>query len=89
MVLDSIQPLREMSIGNLPGGKRRSAGKADNLTAICERILWWARKVRYICWEFLDEFRDCSILKHSSQLSYSVIVSKSYPRNRPWRPIGL
>jgi hypothetical protein len=38
MVLGSTQTLTEMSIRNLSGGKGRSARKADNLTAICERI---------------------------------------------------
>jgi hypothetical protein len=31
----SIQPLKEMSNNNLPGGKVRPANKTDNLTAIC------------------------------------------------------
>jgi hypothetical protein len=34
MVLGSTQPLTEMSTMNLPGGKGRPTGKADNLTAI-------------------------------------------------------
>jgi hypothetical protein len=33
MALWSTQPLTEMSIRNIPGGKGRSARKADNLTA--------------------------------------------------------
>jgi hypothetical protein len=36
MALESTQPLTEISTRNLPGGKGRSARKADNLTAICE-----------------------------------------------------
>jgi hypothetical protein len=36
MAPESNQPLTEMSIRNLPGGKERPARKADNLTAICE-----------------------------------------------------
>jgi hypothetical protein len=39
MALESTQPLSEMSTRNLPGGKGRSARKADNLTAICEPIV--------------------------------------------------
>jgi hypothetical protein len=31
--------LTEMSTANLPGGKGRPAGEADNLTAICELIV--------------------------------------------------
>jgi hypothetical protein len=36
MALGSTQPLTEMSIRNLPGGKKRPARRADNLAAICE-----------------------------------------------------
>jgi hypothetical protein len=36
MALCSTQTLTEMSARNLPGGERRSALKADNLTAIIE-----------------------------------------------------
>jgi hypothetical protein len=42
MALGSTQPLAEMSTRNIPGGKGRPARKADNLTAICEKI---SRKV--------------------------------------------
>jgi hypothetical protein len=38
MAPGATQPLTEMSTRNLPGGKRRPAPKADNLTAICEPI---------------------------------------------------
>jgi hypothetical protein len=37
--LGSTQPLTEISTGNLPGGKGRPAGKADNLVTICEAIV--------------------------------------------------
>jgi hypothetical protein len=36
MALGSTQSLTEVSTRNLPGGKGRPVGKADNLTAICE-----------------------------------------------------
>jgi hypothetical protein len=39
MVLDSTQPLTEMSTRNLPGGKGRPVFEADYFTAICERIV--------------------------------------------------
>jgi hypothetical protein len=39
MALGSTQSLTEMSTRNLPGGKRRSAREADNLTAACELIV--------------------------------------------------
>jgi hypothetical protein len=37
--LELTPPQTEMSTGNLPGGKRQLACKADNLTAICELIV--------------------------------------------------
>jgi hypothetical protein len=40
MALGSTQPLTEMSTKNLPGGKRRPARQADNLTVICEPIVY-------------------------------------------------
>jgi hypothetical protein len=40
MALGSTQPLTEMSTRSLPGAKGRPAPKADNLTAICEPILY-------------------------------------------------
>jgi hypothetical protein len=36
MALALTQPLTEMNTRNLPGGKKRPARRADNLTAICE-----------------------------------------------------
>jgi hypothetical protein len=40
MALGSTQPLTEISTRNLPRGKGRLARKADNLTAICEPIVY-------------------------------------------------
>jgi hypothetical protein len=40
MILGSTQPLTEMSTRNLPRGKGQPAHKADNLTAIFERIVY-------------------------------------------------
>jgi hypothetical protein len=40
MALWSTQPLTEMSTRSLPGGKGRSARKADKLTTICEPIIY-------------------------------------------------
>jgi hypothetical protein len=39
MALGSTQPVTEMSIRNLPGGKKRPVRKSDNLTANCEPIV--------------------------------------------------
>jgi hypothetical protein len=40
MALESTQPLTEMSTRNLSGDKGRPVRKADNLTAICEPIVY-------------------------------------------------
>jgi hypothetical protein len=40
MALEMNQPLTEMSTRNLPGGKERPARKSDNLTVICELIVY-------------------------------------------------
>jgi hypothetical protein len=40
MALGSTQPLTEMSTRNIPGGDGRPARKSDNLTAICEPIVY-------------------------------------------------
>jgi hypothetical protein len=40
MALGLTQPLTEISTKNLPGSKERPARKADNLTAICEPIVY-------------------------------------------------
>jgi hypothetical protein len=40
MALGSTQPLTEINIRNLPGSNGRPAGQADNLTAICQPIVW-------------------------------------------------
>jgi hypothetical protein len=39
VALGSIQPLTEMGIRNLPGGKVRPARKADSITAVFETIV--------------------------------------------------
>jgi hypothetical protein len=39
VVLGSTQPLTEMSTRNIPGGEKRPALTADNLTAVCEPIV--------------------------------------------------
>jgi hypothetical protein len=40
MALGSCKPVTEISIRNIPGGKGRPAPNADNLTVICEPIVW-------------------------------------------------
>jgi hypothetical protein len=40
MAIRSTEPLTEISTRNLPRGKGRPARKADNLTVICEPIVY-------------------------------------------------
>jgi hypothetical protein len=40
MVLESTQPLTEMSTRNIPRGKGRPTHKVVDLTGICEPIVW-------------------------------------------------
>jgi hypothetical protein len=47
MALGSTRPLTEMSTRNLPRGKERPVGEADNLSAICEptvKKMWQLRR---------------------------------------------
>jgi hypothetical protein len=48
MALGSTQPVTEKSTRNIPGGKGRPAGKADNLTAICEPTLYKKWEPRHL-----------------------------------------
>jgi hypothetical protein len=63
MALGSTQPLTKMSTRNLPGGKGRPGRKTDNLTAICELIVWkmWEpRRLTTLC-AFTACYRDSFI----------------------------
>jgi hypothetical protein len=48
MALGFTQPLTKMSTRNLPGGKGWLARNADNLTAICEPIVWKMWEPRHL-----------------------------------------
>jgi hypothetical protein len=57
MALGSTQPLTKMSTRNLPGGKGRSARKADNLITMCEPTveeMWEPRRLTALCIVFLN-----------------------------------
>jgi hypothetical protein len=62
MALGSTQLLTEMSTRNLPGGKGRSAFKADNFTAICERSVYkiWDPRRLTTLWVSMACYRDSS-----------------------------
>jgi hypothetical protein len=58
--LRSTQPLPEMNTRNLAGGRGRPARKTDNLTAICEPIVWiiWEPRRLSTLWAFMACYRD-------------------------------
>jgi hypothetical protein len=60
MALGSTQPLTEMSTRNIPGGEGRPARKADNLTAICEPIVYkmWEPQPLTVLWVSMARYRD-------------------------------
>jgi hypothetical protein len=80
MALGLTQPLTEMSTRNFPGGKRRPALKADNLTAICEQTVYkmWARRLTTL-WAFTGCYRDSftvylfSTMRFFSKYTYDVL----------------
>jgi hypothetical protein len=60
MVLGSTRALTEMSIRDLPGGKGLPARKADNITAICELIVYkmWEPRTLITLWASTACYRD-------------------------------
>jgi hypothetical protein len=60
MALGLTQPLPEMSIRNLPGDKGWPARKADNLTGICEPIVYkmWEPWRLTTLWASRTSYRD-------------------------------
>jgi hypothetical protein len=63
MALGSTRPLTEMSTRKIPGGgKGWPARKADNLTAICEPIVYkiWEPRRLTTLWAFTACYRESS-----------------------------
>jgi hypothetical protein len=60
MALGSAQPLTEMSTRNLSKGKERPLLKADNLTAVCEPIVYkmWEPRRLTTLWAFTACYTD-------------------------------
>jgi hypothetical protein len=84
MALGLTQPLTEMSIRNIPGGKGRPARNADNITAICEldvsQSYGPSRPVTGIALPFFYKNGNTIFLYHTLKLyvyvhSFSVIRS--------------
>jgi hypothetical protein len=71
MVVGSTQPLTQMSIKNLPGGKGLPAHRADNLTAICQLIvykMWEPRRLRTL-WASTACYRDSFYCQQDSNFA--------------------
>jgi hypothetical protein len=83
MALGSTQPLTEMSTRNLPGFKGRPARKADNLTAICEPVvykMWEPRRLTTLCAStacYRDSFTFFYLFKPFHQSPYPDGLSSS------------
>jgi hypothetical protein len=83
MALGSTQRLREMSTRNLPGGKRRPARKADNLTAIYVPIvqkMWKPRRLRTL-WAPMAGYRNTGIALPFVFLLPFMVLSRIQPNS--------
>jgi hypothetical protein len=60
MALGWTKPLKEMSTMDIPGGKGRPARKTDNLTVICEPIVYkmWEPRRFTTLWASTACYRD-------------------------------
>jgi hypothetical protein len=76
MALGSTQPLTEMTTRNIPGGEKRPARKADNLTAICEPIIYkmWEPPHLTTLWVSTACYRDSFTLNLDAMKSSRVLL---------------
>jgi hypothetical protein len=73
MALGSTQPLTEMNTSNLPGGKGRPVPKADNLTVICEPVVYrmWEPRCLTTLWAFTACYRGSfTLLPYYSDMCF-------------------
>jgi hypothetical protein len=72
MVLELIQPLTEMSIMNLPGGKGQPVHTADNLTTISEMTVYkrWEPQHLTTLWAFMASYKDSFTFLYVLGLNY-------------------
>jgi hypothetical protein len=84
MALGSTQPLTEMSTRNLPGGKGRPARKADNLTAMCEPIVYkmWKPRSPTTLWAFTTCYNE-NFTFYLYPISLIILVLKDRKIRRP------
>jgi hypothetical protein len=78
MTLGSTQPLTEMSARNLSGGKGRAARGADNLTAICEPIVYkmWEPRRLTTLWAFTACYRDSFTILYLFTMNISCLAGR-------------
>jgi hypothetical protein len=90
MALRTTQPLTEMSTRNIPGGEGRPARKADNLTAICEPIVYkmWEPQYLTTLWVSTARYRDTFTLPYIYNLELWIYcffrIFFNYFRLQPW-----
>jgi hypothetical protein len=78
VALGSTLPLREISARNLPGGKGQPVHEADNLSTICELIVWqiWEPWRHTTLWAFTAYYRDSVTIFFYKLHSYLFLVCK-------------
>jgi hypothetical protein len=78
MAMGSAQPLTEMRTRNLRGGKVRPAHKADNLTAICEPIIYkmWEPRDVTTLWAPTACYRDSFTFYINSKSKASTLYTE-------------
>jgi hypothetical protein len=79
MTLGSTQPLTETGASNLPGCKGLPAHKANNLTAICEPIVYkiWEPRCLTTLWASTTSYLDSSNFKQKKRLEESVAKTQT------------
>jgi hypothetical protein len=77
MALGSTEPLKEMSTRDIPEGKGQPVSKADNLTAICEPIVYkiWGPRCLAALWACTACYKD------SFSVEYEVLKRCLWGRN--------
>jgi hypothetical protein len=76
MAMESTQPVTEISTRNLYEGKGRPARKADNLTAICEPVVWkmWEPGRLTTLWTSTAFYRDSFTFFYLDIIIITVII---------------
>jgi hypothetical protein len=88
MALGSTQRRTQMRTRNLPGGKGRPARKADNLTAVCEPIVWkmWEPRCLTTLWTSTACYRDSFAFLYTVTfpLQFDSILFTCFISTRPY-----